>query len=227
MHDRSEIAAWRKRTRGELIDARLSIPEAQRREFTATIARLLEGMFAPPCRGTVAFCWPYRGEVDVRFALRTLRERGATAALPVVVDKGSPLQFRSWRPGVAMVGGALGIPAPRDTAVVVPDAALVPLVGFDDRGFRLGYGGGYFDRTLAALRPKLLTVGVGYERTRLPTIHPQPHDIPMDFIVTEAGVRQVEDGELRHVPVAVAAERARELAASRVVTSEPGLQLPP
>jgi 5,10-methenyltetrahydrofolate synthetase len=210
-----EIAAWRKRMRGELIDARLAIPDAQRREHTATIARLLEAMLAPWCRGTIAFCWPCRGEVDVRFALRRLRELGATAALPVVTGKGLPLQFRQWQPGVAMVAGALGIPAPCDTAVVVPDAALVPLVGFDDRGYRLGYGGGYFDRTLAALARKPLTVGVGFECARRPTIDPQAHDIAMDFIVTEAGIRQVEDGELRHLDAAAAAARARELAARR------------
>jgi len=215
MNDRSEIAAWRKRARGELIDARLAIPDEERREFTATIARLLEAMFAPPWRGTTAFCWPYQGEVDVRVALRALREQGATAALPVVTGKGSPLQFRLWRPGVAMVEGRLGIPAPRDTAFVVPDAALVPLVGFDGQGYRLGYGGGYFDRTLAAPGRKPLAVGVGFEAARLPTIHPQPHDIPMDFIVTEAGIRRVEDGELRALDVDVAAARAREWAASR------------
>ena len=211
----SEIAAWRKRARSELIAVRLAIPAAQRREFTATIARLLEGMFALQPRRVLAFCWPYRGEVDVRFAVRTLREQGASAALPEVAGKGSPLRFREWRPGVAMVEGPLGIPAPRDTAFVVPDAALVPLVGFDGQGYRLGYGGGYFDRTLAAPGRKPLAVGVGFEAARLPTIHPQPHDIAMDFIVTEAGIRQVEDGELRALDVDVAAARAREWAASR------------
>jgi 5-formyltetrahydrofolate cyclo-ligase len=215
MNDWNDIAAWRKRTRAELIDARLALPDAQRRLHAATITRLLEALLAPWFRGTIAFCWPYRGEVDVRFALRTLRGLDATAALPVVMGKGLPLQFRLWRPGVAMVAGALGIPAPSGTDFVVPDAALVPLVGFDGRGCRLGYGGGYFDRTLAALARKPLTVGVGFELARLPTIHPQPHDLAMDFIVTEAGVRQVEGGALRPLDAGAAAARARELAASR------------
>jgi len=215
MSEWSEIAAWRRQARGELIAARERIPDEVRREATATITRLVEAAFARVPRLAIAFCWPYRGEVDLRFAIRALRDRGATAALPVVVGKGAPLQFRRWQPGVAMVAGALGIPAPRDTALVVPDAALVPLVGFDGHGYRLGYGGGYFDRTLAAPGRRPVTAGVGFESARLPTIHPQPHDIPMDFIVTEAGIRQVRGGDLVRVDVAAAAERVRALAASR------------
>jgi len=215
LRDSSEVAVWRTRVRSELIAARVALPEAQRRERAATIVRLLEAALARLPAGAIAFCWPYRGEADVRPAIRTLRERGATAALPVVMAKAAPLAFRRWQPGVAMVEGPLGIPAPRDTAFVVPDVALVPLVGFDAQGYRLGYGGGYFDRTLAALGRKPVTVGVGFEVARLPTIHPQPHDIPMDFIVTEAGIRQVDRGGLHALDADVAAERVRELAASR------------
>lgn len=215
MEDWAGIAAWRARTRSDLIDARLRLPEAQRREFTATIGALLEAMLAVWPGGVIAFCWPYRGEADPRFAIRALRERGTRAALPVVAGRGAPLQFRHWQPGVAMVAGPLGIPAPRDTALLVPQAALVPLVGFDAQGYRLGYGGGYFDRTLAALRKKPVTVGVGFEIARLPSIHPQPHDIAMDFIVTETGVRQVVEGALRPLPAVDAAEEVRGLAASR------------
>ena len=98
-----------------------------------------------------------------------------------------------------MSPGALGIPVPQNTEVVIPAAALVPLVGFDDKGYRLGYGGGYFDRTLAAMAVKPITVGVGFELARLPTIHPQPHDIPMDVIVTEAGVHMADRERLERV----------------------------
>ena len=114
-----------------------------------------------------------------------------------------------------MVPGPLGIPAPVDTDVVVPDAAFVPLVGFDGAGYRLGYGGGYFDRTLAAAASRPLSIGVGTEAARLPTIHPQPHDIAMDFIVTEAGVHAVVDGALVAMPTAAAALRAALLVAGR------------
>ena len=209
------VAAWRKRLRAELIAQRESVAPARRRVVDAGINDLLEQAFPWLARRVVAFCWPYRGEVDVRFAVRRFRERGAMAALPEVQGRGRPLRFRQWWPGVAMAPGALGIPAPADTELVVPDAAFVPLVGFDAAGCRLGYGGGYFDRTLAALARKPLTVGVGTEAARLPTIHPQPHDVPMDFVVTEAGVHAVVDGALVAMPVAAAAGEAAALLARR------------
>jgi 5-formyltetrahydrofolate cyclo-ligase len=84
-----------------------------------------------------------------------------------------------------MVQGVWKIPVPADGPEVVPDVALAPVVGWDGAGYRLGYGGGYFDRTLAALAPSPLTIGVGLYAARVPTIFPQPHDIAMDVIVTE------------------------------------------
>jgi 5,10-methenyltetrahydrofolate synthetase len=201
--------------RAELIAQREGVAPPRRRAVDAGINALLEQAFTSSARRVVAFCWPYRGEVDVRFAIRRFRDSGAVAALPEVQGRGRPLQFRQWWPGVAMVPGALGIPAPAGTDLVIPDAAFVPLVGFDGAGYRLGYGGGYFDRTLAALARKPLTVGVGTEAARLPTIHPQPHDIPMDFIVTEAGVHAVVDGTLVAMPVAAAAGHAAALLARR------------
>ena len=78
-----------------------------------------------------------------------------------------------------------------------PDAILMPLNGFDEAGYRLGYGGGYFDRSLAALSPRPQAVGVGFELARVPSIRPQAHDLPMDFIVTESGIFQVEAGRLQ------------------------------
>jgi len=209
------IAAWRKETRARLIAAREAVPIPVRRPRDAAIDALVEQTLGDVARRVVAFCWPYRGEVDVRFAIRTLRARGAEAALPEVAGKGQPLRFRRWWPGVTMVPGALGIPAPVATDLVVPDAALVPLVGFDDAGYRLGYGGGFFDRTLAALAVKPLAIGVGTDAARLATIYPQPHDVPMDFIVTETGMRAVEAGALLAMSPADAVARARELLASR------------
>jgi 5,10-methenyltetrahydrofolate synthetase len=209
------VAAWRKGRRIELIERRAAVGLAQQRALSAAVDALLEASFPLLRRGVLAFCWPYRGEIDVRFAVHAFRERGTTAALPEVAGKGRPLQFRKWWPGAPMAAGVLGIPAPVGTDIVVPTAALVPVVGFDARGYRLGYGGGYFDRTLAAAAPRPLAIGVGAEASRLATIHPQPHDIPMDFIVTEAGVHAVRDGTLVALTPAAAAAHTAELATQR------------
>ena len=108
-----------------------------------------------------------------------------TLSLPVIVTPRAPLEYWRWRPGEPMHPGVWNIPVPARRDVVVPDLILVPLVGFDAARYRLGYGGGYFDRTLAALPKRPFVVGVGYAFGRLPTIFPQPHDAPMDAIVTD------------------------------------------
>jgi 5,10-methenyltetrahydrofolate synthetase len=113
--------------------------------------------------------------------------RGAGVALPVVVAKGAPLVFREWRPGARLARGVWNIPFPADGTVVIPDVVIAPLVGYDAACYRLGYGGGFFDRTLASLAPKALAIGVGFPAGAIPTIYPQPHDIPMDCIVTGEG----------------------------------------
>ena len=111
-------------------------------------------------------------------------------ALPVVVDKKGPLEYRTWRPGEPLVDGVWGIPIPARRDLTTPSIVLAPLVGFDLACYRLGYGGGYFDRTLAALAPRPVAIGVGFEIQRLETIYPQPFDVPMDLIVTETGTRR-------------------------------------
>jgi 5,10-methenyltetrahydrofolate synthetase len=116
------------------------------------------------------------------------------AALPVVVDAGAPLAFRAWTRETPLVADRYGIPTPASGEFVTPDLILLPLNGFDGAGYRLGYGGGYFDRTLAALRPRPLAVGVGFEINRLASIDPQAHDQRLDWIVTEAGAFRVSAG---------------------------------
>jgi 5,10-methenyltetrahydrofolate synthetase len=100
----------------------------------------------------------------------------------------SPLIFREWHPGVEMVKGPLDIPYPVDSPEVVPEAVLLPMNGWDQQGYRLGYGAGFFDRTLASLAKRPLTIGVTYELARMDTIHPQSWDLPLDYVVTERGV---------------------------------------
>lgn len=137
----------------------------------------------------IGFCWPYRGEADILPALCAWQaeKAGRILALPVVPQAPGPLSFHYWKQGVPMQADQFGIPAPVAQAQVVPDLLIVPVNGFDARGYRIGYGGGYFDRTLAAWQPPPLTVGVGFELARLESVEPQAHDRPLDWIVTEAG----------------------------------------
>lgn len=180
--------AWRREQRRRLVAARQALAPEARAAADAALAAHLEAAFPELAAAELAFYWPLRGEPDLRRAVERWLARCAGAALPVVVQRGAPLAFHRWRPGVAMAEGVWGIPVPDGTEAVTPEVLLVPLVGFDAGGHRLGNGGGYYDRTLAALWPRPLAIGVGYELGRLPSIHPEPHDIPMDAVVTEAGV---------------------------------------
>jgi len=183
-----EIRRWRRARRDELIRTREALPQRERQGLQAQILAHLETRFSELRRELIGFYWPIRGEIGLHQLIRRLVEQGAEAALPAVVEKGGPLEFRAWRPGDRLERGFWNIPVPAERKVVRPTVLLVPLVGFDEEGYRLGYGGGYYDRTLAALTPRPRAIGVGFELGRLETIHPQPHDIPMDAIVTEAGV---------------------------------------
>jgi len=113
---------------------------------------------------------------------------GIDAALPVVIEKNQPLEFWAWDSTMEMRPGIWNIPVPAVRSLRHPDMLLVPLVGFDTAGYRLGYGGGYYDRTLVQMTPKPRTIGVGYSLSQLQTVYPQAHDIPMDAIVTEDGL---------------------------------------
>lgn len=194
-----EIAAWRKAERSRLLALRSGALPQQRRHWSDAITHHLLHGFAMPAPTVVSFYWPFKGEFDPRFAIRAWRSHGVRAALPVVQEKHAPLQFRQWWPGVRTSAGAYGLPMPVASAVLLPDVALIPPIGFDAMGYRLGYGGGYFDRTLAALSPQPLKIGVAFELSRIGTIRPQAHDIAMDFIVTQAGIHHVATNGLRLV----------------------------
>ncbi|MGE5522636.1 MAG: 5-formyltetrahydrofolate cyclo-ligase [Rhodospirillaceae bacterium] len=187
----ADIASWRNDQRERLLSRRSAITSKDRVAWNKRITRYLVDGF--PCLEgmIIGFCWPREGEFDARFAIRHFRLRGALAALPVAVAHGQPLEFRAWFPEASVTPGLLGLPVPQRTPTVRPDALLIPPVGFGSRGYRLGYGGGYFGRTLASMTPQPLKIGVAFEISRLDTIYPQAHDIPMDFIVTEAGIHEV------------------------------------
>lgn len=183
-----DVLRWRKAERERLIAARLAIPADERARMAERIAEGVDALVGDPKGRIVSLYWPFRGEPDFRPWIASITERGATAALPVVVEKGRPLIFRAYEPGDRLEKGVWNIPIPAEDRQVIPDVVLSPVVGFDLQNYRLGYGGGFFDRTLAALPAKPLVIGVGYSSQAISTIYPQPHDIPMDRIVTEAKV---------------------------------------
>jgi 5-formyltetrahydrofolate cyclo-ligase len=187
--DQAEVKTWRRGERERLIAARMAVPAPQRREWGERIATAVQGIVGERA-GILGVYWPFRAEFDPRPLIDVLTVAGRAVALPVVVDRRGPLEYRSWRPGESLIAGVWDIPIPEKREVVVPAMVLAPLVGFDREGYRLGYGGGYFDRTLAALNPRPMAIGVGFGFQEIATIHPQPFDIAMDVIATEAGIRQ-------------------------------------
>jgi 5-formyltetrahydrofolate cyclo-ligase len=186
MMDPAEVKAWRRTTRAALIERRMAVPPKTRREWAAKIEPALEALIRDAGVRTVGFYWPFKAEFDPRPMVKRLLDAGLRTALPVVVEKQRPMIFRLWTPETEMTNGIWDIPVPKDSEQVVPDLLLAPVVGFDAARYRLGYGGGYFDRTLASLAPRPIAIGVGFELGRLATIFPQSFDIPMTHVVTEA-----------------------------------------
>ncbi len=183
-----ELADLAQRTsaRERLLDLRSNMPEREKRETVLVnrVARWLKTM--PVSR--LAFYSPIRGEPDVRPAVTAwlAQDKARTLALPVV--NGQVLEFRAWAPGTPLVPGAYGIPVPQGTPLVQPQVLLIPCLGVDMQRYRLGYGGGFYDRTLAALKVRPVAVGIAFDCGRLRSIGPQSHDIRLDLVITESGV---------------------------------------
>jgi len=157
--------------------------------------RFLE-TFAPPKGTVVSAFWPVGEEFDIKPTIEALFERGCVCVLPVVTVKHMPLTFRVWRPGMPFIVSSFGIPEPGpDCPPATPDISLVPLLAFDEEGYRLGYGGGYYDRTIEQLRllrrdPPYLTVGVAFEGQKRDDVPHETFDQPLDWILTEAQARR-------------------------------------
>jgi len=183
----ADVKRWRKAERQRLIALRLAIPAAERRRYAERIVQELDQRLGDVSGQVVTAYWPFRGEPDLLDWADGLWGRGAIFALPVVVAARAPLAFRQWRRNTPVTAGVWNIPVPAEGPYVIPDIVIAPLVGFDRAGYRLGHGGGFFDRTLASLVRRPRVVGVGYAKLALRTIYPQVHDIPMDLIITEEG----------------------------------------
>lgn len=135
-------------------------------------------------------------EADPAPLLGILAQHGCRIALPCVTAPGVPLTFRSWAPGEPLTPGAYKIPEPRGGDELVPDFVLMPLLAFSSDGHRLGYGGGYYDRTLAALRPQnpqILAIGLAFAAQEVTHLPVEPNDQPLDWVVTERGARAFQD----------------------------------
>jgi 5,10-methenyltetrahydrofolate synthetase len=180
-----DVARFRKAERERLYALRRATPVAARRAMEEAVAAALDGLCLPP--GTVVSgYWPIRGELDLRPWFAHLVARGVQVALPVVETRDAPLVFRAWTPATSMTRGRWNVPVPAEGAAVTPDVVLAPVVGIDRAGYRLGNGGGYFDRTLAMISPREI-VGVGQDFARIATIHPMPWDIPMTLVILGDG----------------------------------------
>jgi 5-formyltetrahydrofolate cyclo-ligase len=190
-----EVKAWRAQTRAALLARRAALELKDRQQRGARAKeRLCAEIDLEPYR-ILGIYWPIRAEIDVRdIAIRHI-EAGGVAALPVVVHKNAPVEFWPWEPGMSMRRGFWNIPVPASGTAVRPDALIIPLVGFDASCFRLGYGGGYYDRTLAALSPRPVRIGLAYAEAQIPTIYPQPHDVPMSVVVTDGALHRAAPSE--------------------------------
>jgi 5-formyltetrahydrofolate cyclo-ligase len=184
----------KKQLRQQLLTERLDLPDRlQLSEHLQTVLRL----WLTERKDTVIGAyWPIKGEFDALPALHRWREDGELLlhpqprriGLPVIDKHTKTLSFWTWYPGCPMEEDIYGIPKPRDTEQIVPTLLFVPCVGYSTQRLRLGYGGGFYDRTLAALQPRPFTVGLAYSMGHVPKLVAEPHDVPLDAILTEQGL---------------------------------------
>ena len=180
--------------RRALVNERLHLPDRLQR--AERLQRVLRIWLVDRPDTVVGACWPIKGEFDPLPALHRWKEDGELLdeplrrriGLPVVDKVHKTLTFHAWYPGCPMEEDAYGIPKPRDTEALVPTLLFVPCVGYGPGGYRLGYGGGFYDRTLATLQPRPATVGLGYTVGYLDEFEPEPHDQPLDAILNDNGV---------------------------------------
>ncbi len=186
-------ANWRK----QLVEERLHLEDRLARNDA--LQRVMRVWLVDRPDVVIGAYWPIKGEFDPLPALFRWQEAGMEAdamgatrrrriGLPVINKIDKTLTFHTWYPGCPMEEDAYGIPKPKDTEIIQPTLLFVPCVGYGPGGYRLGYGGGFYDRTLAALQPKPFTVGLGYTNGFLPDLEPEPHDVPLDAILNDNGV---------------------------------------
>lgn len=180
--------------RERLIQQRLDLPN--RLQLSEQLQRVMRFWLVDREDTVIGAYWPIKGEFDPLPALHRWKEDGELLeqpqlrriALPVINKEHKTLTFHAWYPGCPMEDDAYGIPKPKDTELVTPTLLFVPCVGYGPGGYRLGYGGGFYDRTLAALEPHPFTVGLGFTYGFVEDLLPDVHDVPLDAILNDNGV---------------------------------------
>jgi 5,10-methenyltetrahydrofolate synthetase len=192
--DNSEQALKKMALRAALIEQRNNLPDRRLREDL--LQRVMRIWLVGRPEIVIGAYWPIKGEFDPLPALHRWKEDGELLdqpqprriGLPVVDKESRTMTFHAWYPGCPMEEDAYGIPKPKDTEVIVPTLVFAPCVGYGPGGFRLGYGGGFYDRMLANLSPKPYSVGLGFGMGFLPELEPEAHDMPLDAILNDYGV---------------------------------------
>ena len=163
---------------------------ADRHERSVHLQQVLRVWLVGRSERSIGAYWPIKGEFDALPALYRWSEAEPRRriGLPVINRDTKQLRFHVWYPGCPMEEDAYGIPKPKDTEAFEPELLLVPCVGYGPKGLRLGYGGGFYDRTLVCLHPRPFTVGVGFSHGYVPWLQPEPHDVPLDAMLVEDGV---------------------------------------
>lgn len=171
--------------------------EGAGRRLAENFLSAMEEMKIPPPGAIIAGYWPVGGEMDIRPLMSRLHGDGYICVLPVVKNSNAPLAFRRWRPGDVLEPGVHEIPVPgAESPELTPQVVLTPLLAYDADGYRLGQGAGYYDRTLQSLRAAaaILAVGIAYDGQQVPSLPREPHDEPLDWLVTEKRVLSLEAG---------------------------------
>lgn len=187
----ADVELFRRAERERLYQARKAHRAEERETLTRAIMQGLDAVVSRINGRRIAVYWPIRGEPDLRPWMTKAHASGAQIALPVVVEKGCPLEFRRWQPSNPMARGIWNIPVPSEGERITPDLVIAPLVGVDKAFHRLGNGGGYYDMTLAAFDPLPRVIGVGFPDCTISTIYPMPWDIPMDAVVLGDGAPRI------------------------------------
>lgn len=189
------IVATKQTMRVEMMERRDALSATAQREAASEIAATGLDFANPPAGAVVSGYSAMRSELDPLPLMKRLSDVGHPLALPVTPPRGDPLLFRQWRPGARLVDGGFGVRVPGEEAGgVEPDILLVPLLAFDENGFRLGYGAGYYDRTLRSLRARkpVVAIGIAYDEQKVENVPHDDYDEPLDWVLTPSGAVRIE-----------------------------------